>query len=242
MRLTHPMFAEASRVRLEMQTQLPRWASRWRPPMLNRPRGLPRRPTRKAPTTFAALPVGKYDLTVEAVGLTLYRQSGIEVAADRSTAVNIAMTAAGGSQVADNERQALMERIATLEQRITDLESSTVLSEPETRVRRVEVYVDNNGTVYEEPVAGATPQVTYERERVYRRQTINEKLEEALEDAANRNVRVGVDAAFGTQIGWANEGQPVACLTGTRMHSPRRTFSSRRGSRSTPCSLQTSSD
>jgi hypothetical protein len=155
---------------------------------------------------FAALPVGKYDLTVEAVGLTMYRQGGIEVAADRSTTANIAMTASGASQIADNERQALMERIATLEQRITDLESTAVLSEPETRVRRVEVYVDNNGTVYEEPVAGATPQVTYERERVYRRQTINEKLEEALEDAANRNVRVGVDAAFGTQIAGRTKG------------------------------------
>src|SRR5512145_3392772 len=133
---------------------------------------------------FAALPVGKYDLTVEAVGLTMYRQAGIEVAADRAATANIAMTASGASQLGDNERQALMERIATLEQRITDLESTAVLSEPETRVRRVEVFVDANGTVYEEPVAGATPQVTYERERVYRRQRINEKLEEAIEDAA----------------------------------------------------------
>jgi hypothetical protein len=156
--------------------------------------------------TFAALPVGKYDLTVEAVGLTMYRQSGIEVAADRSTTANIAMTAAPASQVGDNERQALMERIATLEQRITDLESTAVLSEPETRVRRVEVYVDPNGTVYEEPVAGAAPQVTYERERVYRRQTINEKLEEAIEDAASRNVQVGVDAAFGTQLAGRTKG------------------------------------
>ena len=41
--------------------------------------------------------------------------------------------------------------------------------------------------------------VTYERERVYRRQTINEKLEAALEDAENKRVQVGVDAAVAMQ-------------------------------------------
>ena len=63
-----------------------------------------------------------------------------------------------------------------------------MLSEPETRVRRVEVFVDPNGSEHDEPVPGATPAVTYQRERVYRRQTINEKIEEALEDAENRSV------------------------------------------------------
>jgi hypothetical protein len=65
------------------------------------------------------------------------------------------------------------ERIQELEKRVSDLESSTVLSEPETRVRRVEVYVDKNGNVHDQPVDGAKKTTTYQRERVYRRQTIN---------------------------------------------------------------------
>lgn len=155
---------------------------------------------------FGALPAGKYDLSIEVAGLTMYRQAGVEVMADRATTVNIAMSPAAGLQLADSERQALLERIATLEQRITDLESTAVLSEPETRVRRVEMYVDESGTVHDEPVPGAAPTVTYQRERVYRRQTINEKIEEALEDAANRNVSVGVDAAIGTQVAGRTRG------------------------------------
>ena len=52
-------------------------------------------------------------------------------------------------------RAALLDRIKTLEQRIADLESGTVLSEPETRVKRIEVYVDKNGNEHDEPVPGA---------------------------------------------------------------------------------------
>jgi len=148
---------------------------------------------------FPALPVGRYDLSVASGGLTLYSQRNVEVVANRTATVNIAINPLGGSQIADSERQALLERIAALEQRISDLESTAVLSEPETRVRRVEVYVDESGNQLDQPAPGAEPRVTYERERVYRRQTINEKIEEALADAEERNVRVGVDAAFGTQ-------------------------------------------
>ena len=50
-------------------------------------------------------------------------------------------------------------------------------------------------------------QVTYQRERVYRRQTINEKIEEALEEADERNVSVGVDAAMGTQFARRTAGE-----------------------------------
>ena len=155
---------------------------------------------------FPALPVGKYNLSIDIAGVTAYTQSGVEVVADRTLALNIAMSAASASQAADADRQALLEKIATLEQRITDLESNTVLSEPETRVRRVEVYVDETGGEHDEPVPGATPAVTYRRERVYRRQTISEKIEEALEDAASRSVMVGVDAAMGTQFAGRTRG------------------------------------
>jgi carbohydrate-selective porin OprB len=41
---------------------------------------------------------------------------------------------------------------------------------------------------------------------VYRRQTISEKIEEALADAASRSVAVGVDAAMGTQFAGRTRG------------------------------------
>ncbi len=104
------------------------------------------------------------------------------------------------------DTQALVVRIKELEQRISDLESSTVLSEPETRVKRIEVYVDPNGNEHDQPVAGAKKTVTYRRERVYRRQTINEKIEEALADAENRNVKLGVSATLATQAARRTQG------------------------------------
>ena len=157
--------------------------------------------------SFGALPPGKYDIIIaSAAGLTTFRRTGVEVVADRNTPLDIALTAATGAEAAEFERQQLLARIATLEQRINDLESTTVLSEPETRVRRVEVFVDPSGGEHQEPVPGARPVVTYQRERVYRRQTISEKIEEALEDAANRSVSVGVDAAMGTQFAGRTRG------------------------------------
>ena len=97
---------------------------------------------------------------------------GAEAGADR-----------GGRRRCRTDPRSLLERIRTLEQRLTELESTTVLSEPETRVRRIEVYVDKDGNQYDQQVPGAKREVTYQRERVYRRQTINEKIEEALADA-----------------------------------------------------------
>jgi hypothetical protein len=156
---------------------------------------------------FAALPPGKYNISiVSPTGVTTFRRTGVDVAVDRTATVDIAMTPATAAEAAEFERQALLQRIAALEQRLTELETTTVLSEPETRVRRVEVFVDPAGGVHEEPVAGAQPQVTYQRERVYRRQTISEKIEEALEEADERSVGVGVDAALATQFAGRTEG------------------------------------
>jgi hypothetical protein len=104
-----------------------------------------------------------------------------------------------GSSAQGSAEQTLRQRIEELERRVGELESSTVLSEPETRVRRVEVYVDANGVEYDHPVPGARRVVTYQRERVFRRQTINEKIEEALSAEAESRVQVGVDAAIAPQ-------------------------------------------
>jgi Carboxypeptidase regulatory-like domain len=116
--------------------------------------------------------------------------------------------AAGGQSAA--EVQALIDRIKALEQRITDLESTTVLSEPETRPKRIEVYVDKNGNESEEPTPGATKKVTYQRERVYRRQTINEKIEQALTDQSQKTIAVGVSAASVTQFAQQTRGDGTA--------------------------------
>jgi len=155
---------------------------------------------------FGALPTGKYVMSISSAGLFEFRRRGVEVAADRSVQLDIVLDRASVEQAAETERQELLQKIATLEQRINDLESSTVLSEPETRVRRVQVFVDASGNEYDEPVPGARPAITYRRERVYRRQTISEKIGEALEDAENRRVSVGVDAAIGTQIAGRTRG------------------------------------
>ena len=92
--------------------------------------------------------------------------------------------------------QELQNRIDELERRVGDLESTTVLSEPETRVRQIEVYVDENGVEYDTPQPGTRAVITYQREAVYRRQTISEKIDEAMEEAAANSVAVGVDAAI----------------------------------------------
>jgi hypothetical protein len=149
---------------------------------------------------FDALPVGRYTISIaSSLGVTAFRRRGVEVAADSKQPLDIRLDAATATEAAEADRQALLERIATLEQRISDLESNTVLSDPETRVRRVEVYVDETGGEQDEPIPGVEPTVTYQRERVYRRQTINEKIEEALAAADEQSVALGIDAATVTQ-------------------------------------------
>jgi hypothetical protein len=114
------------------------------------------------------------------------------------------------AQPATPREQELQNRVEQLERRIGDLESSTVLSEPETTVKEIQVYVDDNGNEFDEPGPGRRLVITYQRERVYRRQAISEKLDEALEDAASRSVAVGVDAAIVLQNVQQNSGGKTA--------------------------------
>jgi Carboxypeptidase regulatory-like domain len=157
--------------------------------------------------TFGALPMGKYAVSTASAGLTTFRRRGVEIAMDGKATLDITLDAASAAAAAEFERQELLQKIATLEQRLTDLETSAVLSEPETRVRRVEVYVDPSGQQHDEPVPGAKREVTYLRERTYRRQTISEKIDAALEDAAKHQVTVGVDAAMATQFAARTRGE-----------------------------------
>ena len=155
---------------------------------------------------FGALPMGKYTISTASAGLTTFRRRGIDITMDGKATLDITLDAKSAAEAAEGERLELLQKIATLEQRITDLETSAVLSEPETRVRRVEVYVDPTGQQHDEPVPGAKKEVTYLRERTYRRQTISEKIDAALEDAAKHSVTVGVDAAMATQFASRTKG------------------------------------
>jgi hypothetical protein len=155
--------------------------------------------------TFENVPRGNYVLQVDFSGLERFSQEIALSGQPATIAVTLQPLDIPGAEsaataAAPGDVQTLLERIRALEQRISDLESAAVLSEPETRVRRVEVYVDQNGNEHDEPVDGTRKQTTYRRERVYRRQTINEKLEEAFADQDSKKIAVGVSAASVTQF------------------------------------------
>jgi len=157
--------------------------------------------------SFGALPVGKYDITIaSATGLTTFKRTGVDVGMDAKVTLDIVLDAASAAEAAEGERLVLLQKIATLEKRVGDLETTTVLSEPETRVRRVEVFVEPSGQEHDTPVPGAKKTITYRRERTYRRQTISEKIDAAMEDAAKHSVTVGVDAAVATQVAGRRQG------------------------------------
>jgi hypothetical protein len=111
--------------------------------------------------------------------------------------------------------QALLDRIKLLEEKIRYLESNVVLTDPETRVRKKTVYVDKNGVESDQPTPGAKKTVTYERERVFRRNNINEKIEEAMADAEEHHVQVGVNAGIVAQFAHRTKGTAFIQSDGT---------------------------
>jgi hypothetical protein len=102
---------------------------------------------------------------------------------------------------ANLDTQAILERLDALDQRLNNLETNVVLSEPKTIVRETEVYVDQNGNQYDQPAAGRRPVLTYERQRVFRRQSIGEEIEEALAAADASGIEVGVSSVTTVQGG-----------------------------------------
>ena len=92
------------------------------------------------------------------------------------------------------DTQAILDRLEALDQRLSNLETNTVLSEPKTIVRQVEVYVDENGIEYDQPGPGRREVTTYQRERVFRRQSIGEEIEGALASQEASGIAVGVSS------------------------------------------------
>jgi len=111
-----------------------------------------------------------------------------------------------GTPADSTNPQDLLDRLKLAEQRIKELETSVVWSQPETRTKRVEVYVDKEGGVHDEPVPGARKTITYTRERVFRRQDIAEQIEKSLDDAAKHSVEVGVNAGIVSQFAFRTKG------------------------------------
>ncbi len=105
-----------------------------------------------------------------------------------------------GAPVSPDERRALQDQIDALQRRLSELEANAVLSEPETRIIAKEVWVDENGIEYD-PSSDVNPekrlrkQITYQRTRAFRRQTISEKIDEAIGDAEKNRVQLGIDAS-----------------------------------------------
>lgn len=95
---------------------------------------------------------------------------------------------------------AVADRLDDMEARLNNVETTAVMSEPKTAVKQVQVYVDANGNEYDHPVEGAVPTLTYQRERVYRRQTIGEAIAEALEDDKKGSVELGVSNVTTAQM------------------------------------------
>jgi len=162
--------------------------------------------------SFDRVPPGDYVLYADLSGFERSSQE-ISVASQPITislVLNLLEVPGAESREANavvvTDAQALLNRIKVLEQRINELESNAILSEPETRVKRIEVYVDKDGVQYDQPTEGAKKEITYQRERVYRRQWLSEKLEQAFSDQDAKKITVGVSAASVTQFATQTKG------------------------------------
>jgi hypothetical protein len=136
----------------------------------------------------------------------IYRAGALTAACTTAWLAMLVAPSALAQDAKSQDPKALQDRIDALEKRLSDLESSAVLSEPETRVKKKEIWVDKSGVEHDEPVEGAKKEVTYQRERVYRRQTISEKIEEAIDEESKKSVVLGIDVASVTQGVFQSQG------------------------------------
>jgi hypothetical protein len=106
---------------------------------------------------------------------------------------------AGAPTAGNLDTQAILDRLDALDARLGSLETNAVLSEPKTIVRQVERYVDQNGNEYDEPGPNRREVTTYQRERVFRRQSIGEEIEGALAAQEASGVTIGVSSVTTVQ-------------------------------------------
>ena len=107
-------------------------------------------------------------------------------------------------------------RVAALEKRVKELEAQTVLSLPELIVKEKKVYVCEKGHSFNKPQDGSkcphdgskvSVQKTYQKEKYYRRKSIEDKIEEAL--ASIQPIGIGISAT-GLLSGTIGTGKTVA--------------------------------
>jgi hypothetical protein len=167
------------------------------------PPPIPGRVSADGSFAFTGIAAGSYVLQVDAPGFERSSQP-VTLPTNQNFAVKLNVLEVPGAETTtrppgQSDTQALQAQVAALEQRVRDLESTTVLSEPETRTKKTTVYIDKNNNVFDSPKDGTKKTVTYQRERVYRRENINEKITAALDDQAKNSVQLGVNAAIAPQ-------------------------------------------
>ena len=120
---------------------------------------------------------------VLAAGVALV--AALSAQAQQSSAAKPAATSA--------EMQALLDRIDELERRLSQLESTAVLSAPKVLVKEVHVWVDKDGNAYDHAVPGAKETITYQRELAQRRQTIEDEIDDKLAVESAKSVQIGIN-------------------------------------------------
>src|SRR5262245_25388776 len=102
--------------------------------------------------------------------------------------------------------QVLLDRIDELERRLSQLESTAVISQPKVLVKEVHVWVDDNGNQYDHEVPGSKEVITYERELAQRRETIEDSIDEKLAEEAAGGVAIGINNVTTLQFAHQTKG------------------------------------
>jgi hypothetical protein len=110
------------------------------------------------------------------------------------------MASAPPPPAAGLDTQAILDRLEQLDTRLSNLETGAVLSEPTINVKEITTYVDQNGNEYDQPGPGREPQITYQRERVFRRQSVDNAIEEALANQEATGINLGVSSVSSAQV------------------------------------------